>query len=470
MSRALRFESMRRIRGWLLSQNSSRLVSVVWAADRPIYRVPSETRPGIAYDVFFDEDGAMVCVCPDFAARHKHCKHCVEVLHRFYPALAPPVPTSDELKKLGPSEMYFGARRYKHVPFIYAEGLSESTRRDHAIANEGERIETQLLDIAAVLNARYPQSGAHRHPLAAGDRVLALVLRDYHRKSYRKMPSLLRPFAKAGEIAFAPCKTTLIEYMQSEDTLSYLREAYLLTTTPFRLMERDVIVDASGISPYYFESYRAVKYGDHVSPETRWFRMHVAIGRISHAVLGFNLALNDGHGTGDITHLAGLLDSVQAAGFELRYVIADNGYLDRKRIDDVDRRGARLICPLKGRNHRPDGNVKGDLLPLARFADENPEIYDELKRARQPIEGIFSTEKRHSNRLASIGTKDERERALIDASQALFYARICEFFIRMIRWNLTRINMEEHLRNRFIRFSKGSVFSHVRELIDDDVA
>jgi hypothetical protein len=412
MSRALRFESMRRIRGWLLSQNSLRLVSVVSAADRPIYRVPSETRPGIAYDVFFDEDGAMVCVCPDFAARHKHCKHCIEVLYRFYPALAPAAPTSKELAKVGPSEMYANARRFKRAPFLYKEGLAESTRRDHAIANEGQRIEEHLLDAAGLLNARYPQRGAHRHALAAGDRVLAFVLRDYHRKSYRKLPSLLMPFSAAAEIAFVPSKSTLIKYMQAEETLSYLRDAYLLTTAPFTLMEQDVIVDASGISPFYFESYRAVKYGGHVSPETKWFRMHIAIGRISHAVLGFSLTPSDGGGTGDITHLPGILDSVQAAGFELRYVIADNGYLDRERIDDVDRRGARLICPLKGRNHKSDGSAKDDLLPLSMFASRYPEIYDELTRARQAIEGIFSTEKRHSNRLVSIGTKDERERAL----------------------------------------------------------
>ena len=96
---------------------------------------------------------------------------------------------------------------------------------------------------------------------------------------------------------------------------------------------------------------------------------------------------------------------------------------------------------------------------MSRFADRYPEVYDELKRARQAIEGIFSMEKRRSNRLASIGSKGERQRAMMGDGSALYHARVSEFFIRMIRFNLTRINMEEHLRNRTVRFSKGSVFS-----------
>jgi len=145
------------------------------------------------------------------------------------------------------------------------------------------------------------------------------------------------------------------------------------------------------------------------------------------------------------------------------------GYLDAARLADVERRGARLVTPLKGKNHNRDGSVKDDVLPLARFAAQCPEIYDELLRARQAIEGVFSMEKRRSNRLASIGTEGERE-ARRGGYAGLYRAQIAEFFIRMIRHNLTRINMEEHLRNRHTWFSKGSVFSHVREILDDDVA
>ncbi|HVA34543.1 MAG TPA: transposase [Candidatus Baltobacteraceae bacterium] len=468
MSQRPAIDFMRRLRGWTLSKYPLREVAVLWAGGRPIYRVPSETHSGIAYDIFFDEDGEMVCSCPDFGARHRPCKHCVEVLYRFYPELAPPTPSSADLAKVGPSEMYANARRFKPEPFQYRDGPAEATRRDRALASEPERVQSLLLDLASVLNARFPQSGAHRHALAAGDRVLALVLRDYHRRSLRTTPGLLAPLSSEGRIAFAPCRSTLISYMQELETLSYLYEAHLLTTAPFRLMEQDMIVDSTCMSPFYFESYRAIKYGGRNTSKTEWFRIHLMIGRISHVVLAFEVTPAIGTGTGDISHLSPLLNSVEEAGFDLRYVIADNGYLDGARIDDVARRGARLVTPLKGRNFTTQGQVKSELLPLKLFANQSPEIYDELTRVRQIIEGVFSTEKRRSNRLASIGTKEEREQALRGNHSGLYLARVNEFYIRMIRYNLTRINVEEHLRNRYIRFSKGSLFSHVRETVEDD--
>ncbi len=332
-------------------------------------------------------------------------------------------------------------------------------------------MESLLLDLATVLNARFPQGGAHRHALPVGDRVLALVLRDYHRKSLRATPALLRPLADSGRIAFCPCKNTLISYLHDDAMRSYLKDAFHLSTAPFQLMEQDVLVDASGISPFYFESYRAVTYGTHKSPQAKWFRIHAAIGRMSHAVLGFALTPSSGAGTGDISHLVPLLDSIREAGFELRFVIADNGYLRFDRIMDVRERGATLIAPIKSRNRHRDGRVKLDYQSLEAFGERYPELYDELLRARQAIEGFFSMEKRRSNRLVSIGTSEERSLVAAGEHSGLFAARVNEFFIRMIRYNLTRVNMEEHLRDRRIRFSRGSMFSHVRETIGgDDVA
>lgn len=464
------FEAMRKIRGWLLSRDLNRIVSLATESGRTVYGVPSATRPAIHYSVFVDEDGALVCTCMDFAARQQPCKHIIEVLYRYHPGLAPPPPTGEELQRLAPSELYAGARRNERTPFPYSDGPAESTRRDRALTREPERIPSLLADLASVINARHPQHGAHRHTLPAGDKVLALVLRDYHKKSLRATPALLKPIAAAGQIAFRPCKSSLITYFQDANTLKYLQEAFSLSTSPFRIMEQDVIVDSSGISPFYFESWRAIKYGDHKSPVAKWFRIHIAIGRISHAVLGFALTPCTGEGSGDASNLSGLLDGVQMGGFDLRYVIADNAYLDRERVADVSARGAFLVGPLKQRNRDKRGNVAPWLVSIERFAMLYPDLYDETLRGRQPIECFFSVEKRHDNRLRAIGTSEERAAVERQEHDGLFLARVNEFVARMIRYNLTCINMQEHLRNRHIAFSKGSVFSHVREMIEDDIS
>ena len=136
-------------------------------------------------------------------------------------------------------------------------------------------------------------------------------------------------------------------------------------------------------------------------------------------------------------------------------------------VKDVARRGALLIGPLKGRNRKRNGQVWEGLESIVAFSQINSELYDELQRARQPVEGFFSHEKRRDNRLASIGTFEERQAAKDGLHNGLFVSRVNEFFVRMIRYNLTRINMEEHLRTRRISFSSGSVFSHVRETIEE---
>jgi hypothetical protein len=471
MSSGSQFETMRRLRGWLLAHDTARVVLANPAGGPLMYRVPSETRPGIGYDVFVDEDGVFVCTCPDFGSRHKPCKHVIEILYRFHSDIAPSIPTPEEIGSLGPVEMYSGARRFARQPLLFSNGPAESTRRDHALAVEGKRIEELGADLAAVLNARYPQRGAHRHSLPAGDRVFVFVLRDYHQKSLRAISDILDSVSQAGLIDFAPCKNSMIAYLKDAVMLHYLQEAFAITRVPFQEMEQDVLVDSTGMSPFYFESHRAVAYGDHKSPQAKWFRIHVAIGRRSKAVLGFSLTPSVGRGTGDITQLSSLLDGVEAAGFRLRNVIADKAYLDLEHILDVEKRGARLIAPLKARNRYRNGRVKPEFLAIQAFAERHPEEYDELTRARQAIEGIFSLEKRHSNRFISIGSAEERKMLAAGEHSGLYRSRINEFFVRMIRYNLTRINVEEHIRDRQVLFSNGGFFNHIREGVgSNDVA
>lgn len=186
--------SLRRVRGHANAQNAARTVLRTEVDDRTVFHVPSEIRPGVLYDVFVDEDGQWLCTpCPDWAATHKPCKHVFEVLDRFYPALAPPVPDAERFAERG---WYTGARRMPQDPFPYTEGLAESTRRDHALEHQDDRVESLLVDLAALLNARYPRAPyAWRPNLPEGDKVLMIVLRAQHGKSIRKFRSILKRLA-----------------------------------------------------------------------------------------------------------------------------------------------------------------------------------------------------------------------------------------------------------------------------------
>jgi hypothetical protein len=246
---------LRAVRGWRNAGKSFRSVTKTENRGRTVYHVPSETHAGVIYDVFVDEDGQWVCApCPDFAARRKPCKHVFEVLYRHYPSLAPPLPDGEDGKQKG---WYVDARRGEYLPFDYKEGLAESTRRDHALESEDERVEALLVDLAGVLNARHPRLPlAWRPELPVGDKVLITVLRAQHAKSIRKFRPILKRLAAEHKIASAPCKTTIIEYNKSVVLTDLLWEAFDVATAVYRVLETDVMIDSTGYSPFYVSNWR----------------------------------------------------------------------------------------------------------------------------------------------------------------------------------------------------------------------
>ena len=56
--------------------------------------------------------------------------------------------------------------------------------------------------------------------------------------------------------------------------------------------------------------------------------------------------------------------------------------------------GVQLVGPLRPKNFDRQGLPRGVAKRMHAFASQSPELYDELTRARQAIEGIFSTEKK----------------------------------------------------------------------------
>jgi len=285
----------------------------------------------------------------------------------------------------------------------------------------------------------------------------------------RKTRDMLRR-STFNNLRILPTKNTIITYMQSPETTRLLQRAFVITLAPFRLMEQDIIVDSSGFSPRFFESWLVVGFDESSRAGTRWFKVHVAKGRSSQAILAFIMTPCDGVTSADIVNLMPLVNAVIASGFDPRFVIADNIYLTKELIEAVAGVGARLVGPLKPRNIGRNGEGYESIRPIWDFSQAHPELYDELIRDRQPIEGVFSLMKREDGRVASIGTSEERQLEKDGDHDGLFVSTINEMWIRIILYNLRRINLQERLRNRRISFANGSVFSHVREIVDDEAA
>ena len=115
-----------------------------------------------------------------------------------------------------------------------------------------------------------------------------------------------------------------------------------------------------------------------------------------------------GEGVGDSTLLKPLLRDLKGRGFEPDFLIGDNLYVAAETYQAALEEGVQLVGPLRPKNFDRQGLPRGVAKRVHAFASSNPGLYDELCRARQAIEGIFSTEKKEDNHIASNPGRERR--------------------------------------------------------------
>lgn len=458
-------DPLRLVRGQLLAELDRHITKTTFG-DRTSYNVPSASDRNASYNVFVDEDGQWICQnCPDFANRQLPCKHIFEVLLRFYPQLAPKVPTDLLEKGRKAGGLYATARSLPKQPYIYESGLAEATRRDKALMMQHTRFEELCQDLKAVLDSRFPSAtGRGRREMSAGDKAFVMLLRAQHGDSMRKFASTQAALVVHNKIKRSCCKTTLIRYLKSAKTTAILLEAYKIVISVFREMETEFYIDSTGFSPFFVSNWCDSVYSiNRDRPNTQWFKLHAVMGGRSHAILGFLLTPKEGDGTGDSTNLRPLVKWLAENGFTNReFVVADNAYIwGTECFDAAKEYGMRLVGPFKGRNFHRDGTIRPDYSELHKWASRNSDKVDELCRRRSAIEGLFSAEKREDNHIAAIGTAEERANPDLNG---FYISRQNEMLIRMIRQVMRATIAQELLLNRpGMSYSKKSAFSHVRE-------
>ncbi len=452
----------RNVRGELISIGfRDRIRPTTLANGKEAFDVPSETTPGVWYIVFFDEDeGKWVCFCLDYEDRHRDCKHIVSVANLFYPELAPKV-TETMRAAVAKKRPYVGVKRLPHIPMKYESGLAESTRKDHALMRQPERVRQLLEDLSATLNRKYNKKKRSRggQPMLPGDRVLAMVWRAHVRVALRPFSCNMRQLRELGSIRKTRCKSTLIKYQKGSDTTLLLMEAYRIVISALRNLETTFIIDGTGFSPMYVSNFCEMKHGDgDVRPGTQWLNLHAMIGQKSKAIVGFVLTPSSGDGNGELSQFNGFMEWLSTNDFNNReYVIADNLYLKRPCIQSAIAHGLTLVCPTKsGDFDQTSGEIRGYAREVGDFMQANPKAYDWLCRARSAIEGVFSVIKRSDNHIAAIGTADERANRDL---KGVYTSRVNEMLTRVIEQVLCRIDEIELLSDERVSFIEDVPFT-----------
>ena len=179
--------------------------------------------------------------------------------------------------------------------------------------------------------------------------LFAVTYRTYTMMSARRFTSDMRDALAKGYVSKAPSFNTVFRYSQDESLTAYLKHLIAESAKPLQSIEEDFAVDASGFSTCNYVRWFNVKYGKNESWHD-WIKMHVACGVKTHIVTGVEITRATQH---ESPFYKGLLDQTAKAGFTMREVSADKGYISQKNLQATVDAGATPYIPFRS-NVQPD--------------------------------------------------------------------------------------------------------------------
>jgi transposase len=123
----------------------------------------------------------------------------------------------------------------------------------------------------------------------------------------------------------------------------YLYELIALSAQPLTSVEEDFAVDNSGFSTGQFMRWLDVKYGKE-EDRRMWLKLHLTCGVKTNIVTA--VQVSDGYAH-DYPFFKGLIDRTVEAGFKMKEVSADKGYLGADNMLATLRHGAIPYIPFK---------------------------------------------------------------------------------------------------------------------------
>ena len=303
--------------------------------------VPSQAGHG-EYQVTHDLFSAR-CTCPDYEFRQADCKHVLAVQYTLERET-----TSD------------GRTVVTETVKVTRKTYSQSWKHYNAAqTHEKSELHALLYELCKNLPEPEPRKGKGRPPLCLSDIIFSSVTKIYSTISGRRYQTDLREAKARGYLAHLPHYNSVFKYLESEALTPYLYELISLSAAPLKSIESDFAVDSSGFSTGQFMRWLDVKYG---TKEDRrmWIKLHLMCGVKTNIVT--SVEVSDGYAH-DYPYFKGLVDRTANAGFKMREVSADKGYLGASNMLATLQRGAIPYIPFKSNSvpHANDYGAKSEL-------------------------------------------------------------------------------------------------------------
>jgi Transposase DDE domain len=128
-----------------------------------------------------------------------------------------------------------------------------------------------------------------------------------------------------------------------ESLTPYLKYLVAESAQPLKSIEDSFAVGSSGFSTTRFVRWFDVKYGNNEDWH-EWLKMHITCGTSTHIVTSVELSSARMH---DSPYLKPLIEQTAKAGFTMREVSADKGYISADNLQTVVDHGATPYIPFK---------------------------------------------------------------------------------------------------------------------------
>ena len=267
------------------------------------------------------------CTCPDYEFQAAECKHIIAVSY-----------------VLQREQTADGSTVLTETVTVTRKTYPQDWKAyNYAQTHEKSELQALLYELCKNIPKPEKRRGRGRPQLPVSDMIFSSTYKIYSTVSGRRFATDLREAKQRGYLSHLPHYNSVFNYLESEALTPYLYQLISLSAAPLTSIEEDFAVDSSGFSTGQFMRWLDVKYGTK-EDRGQWLKLHLTCGVKTNIVTA--VQVSDGYAH-DYPFFKGLIGRTAAAGFNMKEVSADKGYLGADNMLATLRHGAIPYIPFK---------------------------------------------------------------------------------------------------------------------------
>jgi transposase len=341
------------------------------------------------------------CICPDFQSHGVACKHILAVR------------LSNE--KLTPQ-----MAREKLVSGPRATFRQQWSAYNQARRSERLVFDSILTELLGEVEDPRPVTSVGRPRLPLQDVLHCAVQKVYQKIPLRLAHGLSDQLLADGHVSVSPSRNMSSIMLRRADITPILHCLIAKSALPLASLESTFAVDSSGFRTTSFGEYRRWKYG--VTTQNVWVKAHIIVGTRTQIVP--KVIVTHAH-SGDSPEFSKLVDGTVSAGFVMKEVYADKGYLSGANYEAARQAGATAYILFK-RNSRGHAQLPRISSPLWKkmwhLFQSDPNNFYEHYHKRENVEAAFGAVKKRLGE--TLSSRDP-------------VARENELLVKFLAWNIS---------------------------------